>query len=727
MNDVFFTAKKIWIDTDVTLNVYADFVENFRLEKMPRTAIVRISADSNYLLLINGKAVGSMQYGDFPEFKVYDTYDVLDYLELGDNTLTVIGYYQGESSFSYKLGDAGVIYALFADGEVVCQSDEHTKCRINPNYQSGEVERITSQLSFSFRYNSIPNDIPYQRAQVKRCYDKFVARPIKKLEVLPRQKAFVSAQGAFLKPYDDTLPAGEWMQKSPFVALSKQEMGFNIEQMYLPNENGINISSNIGDGIYFMVDLLEETAGFLTFEIDLPCETDIYVGFGETITSLRVRTSMDGRQFAAVYRGKKGKNKFTHRFRRIAGRYLQIQILAQTATVYYAGILPTEYMVEDKGKFVCDDTLHNKIYEVSKRTLQLCMHEHYEDCPWREQALYALDSRIEMLATYYTFGDTNFVKENLRLFVLNQRENGILEMCAPAECPIYIPVFTLNFVCAVAEYLKFSGDIEFVKEIFPNVNKIIETFSAKMTENNLLSPFSEEAAWNFYEWSSGFDGDNGVWGTVNDYAPNKYEVGVLSAPLNANFSLALTAFAEICKRLQKPYEEYIELKEKINKALSDRFWDDEKLLFCSFVDKGEKKHYAELTQSLLICCGAATKEQEENAVKYLTGEKSGIVETKLGNAFFRYEALLKTSKENAKFVFSDIAKRWGDMLFAGATSFWEDFDCERDPRFIGAGSLCHGWAALPIYFYYAYALGIKPDSDQRIPLDSGIPGVRQKQ
>ncbi len=725
MNKVFFTAKKIWIDTDISLNLYADFVDSFRLDKMPQTAVVNISADSNYLLLVNGNVVGSMQYGDFPEFKVYDTYDVLKYLKIGNNVVTVIGYYQGESSFSYKLGDAGVIYELLADGELMCQSDEHTNCRINPNYQSGEIERFTSQLSFSFRYNSNPIDTPYQRALVKQNYCKYFPRPIKRLEVLPRCNSLVSAQGAFLKPQDQTLPCGDWMQKSPFIALSKLDMGFDIEHMYLPSEKGLNISSSLGDGIYLMVDMLRETAGFLNFDIDLPCDADIYVGFGETITSLRVRTSMDGRQFAAVYHGKKGRNQFTHRFKRIAGRYLQIQILAHSATLYYAGVLPTEYEVEDKGGFVCDDTLHNKIYEVSKRTLQLCMHEHYEDCPWREQALYALDSRIEMLATYYAFGDTNFAKESLRLFALSQRENGMLEMCAPAECPIHIPVFTLSYVSAVADYLRFSKDREFVSEIFPAVQKIIKAFSDKMSQNNLLSPFSEEKQWNFYEWSSGLDGDNGVWGTVNDYAPNKYEIDVLSAPLNAHFSLALSAFAQICKGIDKPYEEYIALRDRINKALSEQFWDDEKLVFCSFVDKGEKKHYCELTQSLIICCGAATKEQEENAIKYLNGEKSGIVETKLGNTFFRYEALLKHSKENAAYVFADIAERWGDMLFAGATSFWEDFDCERDPRFIGAGSLCHGWAALPIYFYYAYALGINPDSDEKIPLDSKIPGVRQ--
>jgi len=37
------------------------------------------------------------------------------------------------------------------------------------------------------------------------------------------------------------------------------------------------------------------------------------------------------------------------------------------------------------------------------------------------------------------------------------------------------------------------------------------------------------------------------------------------------------------------------------------------------------------------------------------------------------------------------------MLYAGATSFWETEMGEAD--FSGAGSLCHGWSAAPVYYY----------------------------
>ncbi|MFD0717334.1 alpha-L-rhamnosidase C-terminal domain-containing protein [Paenibacillus sp. GCM10027626] len=46
------------------------------------------------------------------------------------------------------------------------------------------------------------------------------------------------------------------------------------------------------------------------------------------------------------------------------------------------------------------------------------------------------------------------------------------------------------------------------------------------------------------------------------------------------------------------------------------------------------------------------------------------------------------------------------MLFQGATCFWETNDGAN--AFGRAGSLCHGWSATPLYFYYSFLLGVRP-------------------
>ena len=53
---------------------------------------------------------------------------------------------------------------------------------------------------------------------------------------------------------------------------------------------------------------------------------------------------------------------------------------------------------------------------------------------------------------------------------------------------------------------------------------------------------------------------------------------------------------------------------------------------------------------------------------------------------FKYEALLTRQEDYFDWVFADIARIWGRMLYAGATSFWETEDGA--DAFDQAGSLC---------------------------------------
>ena len=65
---------------------------------------------------------------------------------------------------------------------------------------------------------------------------------------------------------------------------------------------------------------------------------------------------------------------------------------------------------------------------------------------------------------------------------------------------------------------------------------------------------------------------------------------------------------------------------------------------------------------------------------------------------FRYEALLKKDKEFYKdVILEEIDATYFGMLQEGATSFWETLKGDED--FDYAGSLCHGWSAMPVYYY----------------------------
>jgi hypothetical protein len=64
--------------------------------------------------------------------------------------------------------------------------------------------------------------------------------------------------------------------------------------------------------------------------------------------------------------------------------------------------------------------------------------------------------------------------------------------------------------------------------------------------------------------------------------------------------------------------------------------------------------------------------------------------------------LLKVSSSSQDFILRNIDIRYQKMLEAGATTFYET---ELGAKYFnGAGNLCHGWSALPVYYYHLFRI-----------------------
>ena len=103
-----------------------------------------------------------------------------------------------------------------------------------------------------------------------------------------------------------------------------------------------------------------------------------------------------------------------------------------------------------------------------------------------------------------------------------------------------------------------------------------------------------------------------------------------------------------------------------------------------------------ISSALAILCGASKDKSVEVAKTLVNGKIQG--KATLSMKAFKYDALLKIDKNGyKKLVLEDIDQTYKKMLDFGATSFWETELGAED--FEGAGSLCHGWSAMPVYYY----------------------------
>lgn len=686
---MFENAKWIWCQDAIGTDSYTEFYTTCELDgKMP--VRIRISADSNYALYVNGRFADSGQYADFPHYKIYDDIDISEFVTKGVNHIALVVWYYGVPSFTYYIGSPGVIFEMEENHEIVLSSDETMLCRKSKQYISGRNEMITSQLGLNFHvdlreisgwmHGCDLQDFECSNVQ-ENMPQELLPREIKKLLVEPRISAEIVNQGTFAYLSKE----GHAGAKMQHAALSF----FRISEIGEQDAKAVTLSGEHGEGIFFLVDLQKETAGYLDFDLEVPEDCEMEIGWGEHLEDGRCRTEIAERNFSATIRLKQGRNSYMNPFRRLGCRYVQFFIHTDRVKVHYAGLRPTTYPVTIQ-EYKSGNLLRDEIYETCCNTLIQCMHEHYEDCPWREQAFYSLDSRNQMLCGYYAFKETEFPRAGIKLIAKSIREDGILPICYPTNERLAIPSFALSYIMQVAEYYRHTKDKETVAFCFDTAKKVVDTFINRIDETGLIPNFDEtKKYWNFYEWQPYLNG-RGNQGVVYDMC------------LNALLSFILEYFEELCYVMETETEPYRLVKQALNENIVREFYDENIGLFR--ICKGqENKGYSVLANALGCLCGAAEHLKKDKILKIILENGSDeealqVIPATLSMHTFRYEALLKEDRAFYKdYILEEIDRVYLRMLRAGATSFWETEKGDKD--FYDAGSLCHGWSAMPIYYY----------------------------
>ena len=596
----------------------ADSYASFKCSFSGATGAIslKVSCDSVFCACLNGEVVLFSGCADYPHYKLYDECDISEHVAK-ENELEIVVWYVGTDSQTYIHSDPGLWFEVIAEGEVIAASSAETLSRPNLSFKHGYKKMITHQLGYSFYYdNTASNDIPWTKSII-----------IEKLAPVKRQQKSLVLDGRIPATYTEV------------------------------------------DG-HVLVDFGREVAGYVDVEFYSPIEQELLITFGEHLETGKVSREIGGRDFSFEFKAKKGKNKWFCPLRRLACRYFEIYS-KKPINIDYFGMQHVYYPVEERKRKV-DDPLLRRIYDVSVRTLRLCMHEHYEDCPWREQALYALDSRNQMLFGYKAFFGTEYQRSNLLLINQGLRPDGLLAICFPAGSDVPIPFFSLAFILEVCEYVKETGDRSIIEQTKETVSTIISTFQKSRDKCGLIPAF-KPPFWNFYEWSEGNDGDLSGVGKVEF----KERCELI---LNAMYVYVLNVYNETAGT---SYD-----TESVKQAIKENLYLEDKGVY-KISTNGTL--VGQLGNALAILAGLGNAALAEKVA-----ECKNMTPATLSMKPFVYDALLTEGDKYKNFIIEDIKRVYGAMLDYGATSFWETELGWRDFDF--AGSLCHGWSASPVYY-----------------------------
>jgi len=622
-------SKWIWFKEEKE-DQYVEFVSTF--ESSQNKVSLKICADTDYMVFVNKKLVAFGQYNFYPEHPVYDLLDIK--CKKGLNNLKIVVYHCGASTFStYCPGKAGLFFEIKDGSKTVLESNEKILSAESKLYKTGMKQNITPQLGYRMFVDGtkIKSKLNYENSVVVEKSTNFRPRDNFKLKLLKR----------------------------------------------------CDVDTKVISKKHYLIDLKRETVGYLDFDFVSPKKQKIQIAWGEHIVDGKVRETIEFRKFVTEYIAKKGRNKFFSTFRRYGLRYLEVYC-EEDIDIDYFGIIPTEYPFKDK-KWSIDDPLRKKIYEVGIHTLKCCYHEHFEDCPWREQSFYAMDSRNQMLYHSLVFKNKETFKSALRLLTEDQRDDGLLNITFPNKLDLTIPSYSQYIFEEFLLYYQMSKDIDFLKESYPKLLSVLNAFLVKF-DGKLLKNYTCAPYWNFYEWIPGLDDDPWFTGPENDCLANLLLIIALQFMMKINKVLGKT----------DDYKTIIKaLKVNINK----KYFVKEKGLYY-FSDKNPK--FYKLVNSFAILAGVAVGQRAVDIAEKLVNSND-LISSSLSMRCFQYDALIKVNKEKYKdYILNDLDSNFKKELDEGATSFWETEKGEAD--FNGAGSLCHAWSSLAIYYYNKFGI-----------------------
>lgn len=330
----------------------------------------------------------------------------------------------------------------------------------------------------------------------------------------------------------------------------------------------------------------------------------------------------------------------------------------------------------------------NKLWEISVRTLQRCMHETYEDCPFYEQLQYCMDTSTQMLFNYQLTQDDALARKAMDDFAAAQTADGLMPSRTPSVGEQHIPSFQFYFIFMVyAHYIRF-GDISLVRKHLRAIDGVIEWFTNHINEDGVVG---QSKYWNFVDWAT-------PWGYVENENDGGVPVGIhggvigLYNPMMAYFLTCAAKLNEICGRGDVA-NEYLATAKMLKENTIKYFWDKDKELFA---DNLEHTKYSQHMQTWCVLSGVVSGNKAKKIMK-----NSLDLEAKATYAFayFYFRALESCSMYEYT---EDMMNSYRGLL---------ELDCTTVPETpTYSRSDCHAWGALAIYEFSATVLGVRTEN-----------------
>jgi hypothetical protein len=340
----------------------------------------------------------------------------------------------------------------------------------------------------------------------------------------------------------------------------------------------------------------------------------------------------------------------------------------------------TAYPYVFQADFACSDPELAAMVAPSWRTIRLCTHETFEDCPYYEQLQYAGDAQIISRIAMLCSGDARLTRQALYHFDWSRLAEGVTRSAYPTRILNVIPSWSLQWIGMVADYYHYTADLATVGDLLPGMRAVLDWFRRHTDASGLPARLPY---WNHIDWCVDWDrGQPPGW----DTGPTLVHCGQFLKAL-----ARVAALERACGHNHRAAALDTEAA-AVAAGMNDVFWSDEAGLY---YDQPEHATLSQIGNAWAVIAGAAGNAERE-AMRARFPHDPALARAAFFGQFFVFRALSRLGVYERAL---DFLETWRTMMGYGLTTWPEDTTFWR--------SLCHAWSASPLYEVLTEFLGIR--------------------
>lgn len=681
---VYWKAAWIWSEEKTSgTHDFVHFRKQFDLESVPATAPLHISAEREYALWINGEFVGRGPTISEPSFKRFDTYDVAARLRRGRNTLAVLVYHTtktlawsgGRTEPYAEEAAKGLIVQLQA-GDIQILTDTTWKARpseawAKPTVRFGYYEwpEFFDARKFNAGWQAPDyDDGSWKQASLSLSgYDESLDAKMSQTSAFPLLYLIPSEITAL--NYTSRVPvtvmeSGEVASEGAApdqaaVRLGRETLiplhAFRLDgleawingqsQPLVLSPANSEVKGEEGErAVTVLLDFGRLMNGRVTLDLDAGEGTAIDIGYGYWLKDGGVKPDQGNyTKQADQYVTRDGSQQWqTFQWRHFRYLRLTFRNLNRPVTLKKLYAEEQSYPYHEAGSFTSSDATLNRVWAMSKRTVELCTATHLMDNPSRERLQFAGDCSGVLPAVWSFFGDDPIVRKYFKLFAEGQFRSGLYQhSSSPGMAHDRTPVYDHGLFIPYHLYNHYElyHDKALVAYMWPSIERLLALSDYLLDESGLLKLPPGRA---FLDWA--------------DIDRREYNFG-----LNA----LLAEVFERCARLGRAtghtdnVDRWEERARQMKQALRQRWFDPQRGVFVdSLAVPVSEGTVSEFTHSVALMFGIADASQTARILANYEKSGNDWIQSSPGLQFWP-TALVRAGR-------TDLALAWTRSRYAKA-------------------------------------------------------------